>query len=121
MGTQDAVRATSVAVPVPDAAGVSVPGTTHAPSGLVKVGSTRASRAWIRLLPAAVVLAAILMFVLQNSTRTTVRFAVVSGRIPLAVALLASVALGGLLVLALGSIRILQLRRIIHRSSRTGS
>lgn len=82
------------------------------------VASTRASRAWVKVLPALLVLTVILVFVFQNSQRAKVSFVTASGRLPLAVALLAAVALGALLVLALGSIRILQLRKAIHLSSR---
>ncbi len=58
------------------------------------------------------------MFIFQNSQSAKVSFVTASGRLPLAVALLAAAALGGLFVLALGSIRILQLRGVIHRSRR---
>jgi uncharacterized integral membrane protein len=84
-----------------------------------RVGATRASRAWVKVLPALFVLAVILLFIFQNSHSVKVSFATASGRLPLAVALLAAAALGGVLVLALGSIRILQLRRLIHRSRRS--
>jgi uncharacterized integral membrane protein len=81
--------------------------------------STRASRAWTKVLPALLVLAVILLFIFQNSQSAKVSFATASGKLPLALALLAAAALGALFVLALGSVRILQLRRVIHRSSRT--
>lgn len=68
------------------------------------------------MLPALFVLTVILVFIFQNSQSAKVSFMTASGRLPLAVALLAAAALGALLMLALGSIRILQLRRVIHRS-----
>jgi uncharacterized integral membrane protein len=83
-----------------------------------RAGSTRASRAWVRVLPAVVLLAAILVFVLQNSRHATVSFLAFSGRIPLGVALLGAAALGGLLVLALGSVRMVQLRMAVRRAGR---
>lgn len=86
-----------------------------APTGVV---ATRAGRAWVKVLPALVVLAVILVFIFQNSQSAKVSFVTASGRLPLAVALLGAAALGALFVLALGSIRILQLRRMVHRSSR---
>ena len=88
------------------------------PKARTGVVSTRVSRAWIKVLPAMLVLAVILVFVFQNSQEAKVSFVTASGRLPLAVALLAAAALGGLFVLALGSIRILQLRGTIRRSSR---
>ena len=83
-----------------------------APTGVV---ATRAGRAWVKVLPALVVLAVILVFIFQNSQSAKVSFVTASGRLPLAIALLSAAAL---VVLALGSIRILQLRRMVHRSSR---
>lgn len=71
----------------------------------------------MKLVPALLLLAAILMFVFENLRSTKVSFATASGRLPLALALLAAATLGGLLVFALGSIRILQLRRAIHLGS----
>ncbi len=70
------------------------------------------------MLPILVVFAAILLFVLQNLRSSKVRFVSLSGTLPLGVALLAAVALGALLVLALGSVRILQLRQLVRRSQR---
>lgn len=83
------------------------------------VPSTRASRAWTKVLPAVILLAVILVFVFQNLHRAKVHFLGMSGTFPLAVSLLAATALGGLFVLALGSVRILQLRKVIRRGGKT--
>lgn len=77
---------------------------------------TRISSVWLRVLPALVLLAIILLFVFQNLRDVRVRFATFTGTLPLAVALLAAGALGALVVLALGSIRILQLRKLVRHS-----
>ena len=69
--------------------------------------------AWVGLTPAALVILAAFVFVLQNRQDSTVSFAAFSGRIPLGVALLAEAALGALAVFLLGSLRILHHR--IHR------
>ena len=90
------------------------------PAPATGVPSTRASRAWTRVLPALVLLALILIFVFQNLRRAKVSFLGFSGTLPLAVSLLAASALGGLFVLALGSVRIVQLRRVIRRERRSG-
>ena len=50
----------------------------------------------------------------ENLRSTKVTFLGFSGTLPLALALLAAAALGALLVLALGSVRIVQLRKVIH-------
>ena len=82
------------------------------------IASTRASRAWIRVLPALVVLAIILVFVFQNRQNVKISFFAWSGSTPLAIGLLGAAALGALLVLALGSVRIIQLRRQVRRQKR---
>lgn len=114
MRTRDAVIGPSGAGRAPTPTATDVP---PAPSGPVQVAHTRTSRAWVRVVPALVLLAVTLVFVLQNLRSTNVSFVAVSGRLPLGVALLAAAALGGLLVFTLGSMRIIQLRRTIHRSS----
>jgi uncharacterized integral membrane protein len=82
------------------------------------VVSTRASRTWIKVLPGLILLAVLLMFVFQNLGKAKVSFATASGAFPLSLALLGAAALGGLSVLALGSVRILQLRKVIRRTHR---
>lgn len=123
MGTQSANTPPTVQTAQPEPshlepapAAPAQPGTAQpGPARPGSVKSTRASRAWIKLLPAFVLLAAILVFVFGNLRSTKVSFATASGTMPLAVALLAAAALGGLLVFALGSIRIIQLRRAVRR------
>ena len=82
------------------------------------IASTRTSRAWLLLLPVLVVLVVILVFVFQNPKDVKVSFFTFSGTLPLSVALLGAVVLGALMVLALGSVRILQLRKQVHRTTR---
>jgi uncharacterized integral membrane protein len=74
---------------------------------------------WNGVVPVLVLLALILVFVFQNLHRARVKFITVSGTLPLGVALLAAAAFGGLLVLALGSARMAQLRKAIRRHNRT--
>jgi uncharacterized integral membrane protein len=80
------------------------------------VPSTRASRAWLKVLPGLILVAIIVMFVVQNLRNAKVSFATASGSFPLALALLGAAALGALSVLALGSVRILQLRKALRHS-----
>ncbi|TAN29547.1 MAG: DUF1049 domain-containing protein [Actinomycetota bacterium] len=79
-----------------------------------RIDSTRISRAWSRILPALILLAIILVFVFQNLGTAKVAFFMFSGTVPLALALIVAAALGAILVLTIGSIRIVQLRKIIH-------
>ena len=85
------------------------------PAANARLASTRAGRAWAKLLPALFLLVILLVFVLQNLHRAKVSFLGLSGTLPLAVALLAAAAIGALFVLAVGSVRIVQLRRVIRR------
>jgi uncharacterized integral membrane protein len=80
--------------------------------------STRTSRAWIRFLPVLVVLVVILVFVFQNPKDVKVSLFTFSGTLPLSVALLGAIILGALMALALGSVRIFQLRKQLHRKTR---
>src|SRR5665213_2987392 len=96
---------------VPVEAGVE-PGATSA-----VILSTRTSRAWIRLLPVLVVSVVILVFVFQNPEDVKVSLFTFSGTLPLSVALLGAVVLGALMALALGSVRIFQLRRQVRRKT----
>ena len=70
----------------------------------------------MRILPALVLLALTVVFVVQNPRDTKVTFLTFSGHLPLAVALLVAAALGALVVLALGTIRIIQLRSLVRRT-----
>jgi uncharacterized integral membrane protein len=81
------------------------------------VPPSRAGRLWMALAPAMVFLVVILVFVFQNLHNVKISFFTASGSFPLALAVLLAALLGALIVLLLGSIRILQLRRIVrHRS-----
>jgi len=86
-----------------------------APSEVIM--STRTSRAWIRLFPGLVVLVVILVFVFQNPKDIKVSLFTFSGTLPLSVALLGAAVLGALMALALGSVRIVQLRKQVRRKS----
>jgi uncharacterized integral membrane protein len=65
-----------------------------------------------------VLLVVLLVFILQNLQKVKVSFFAVHWRAPLAVDLLFATVLGGLIVFAAGSIRILQLRRLARRHPR---
>ncbi|NNN20254.1 MAG: DUF1049 domain-containing protein [Acidimicrobiaceae bacterium] len=93
--------------------------TSSIPRGSIK--STRASRTWTRIFPSVVLLAIILLFVFENLGSTKITFVTFSGTVPLALALFVAAALGGLLVLAVGSIRIVQLRKVIRGYKSTGA
>ncbi|MGA7416867.1 MAG: lipopolysaccharide assembly protein LapA domain-containing protein [Acidimicrobiales bacterium] len=82
---------------------------------------TRAGRLWMALLPALIFLVVLLVFIFQNLHNVKISFFTASGSFPLALALLLAAVGGALIVLCLGSIRILQLRRTVRRRSRLAS
>ncbi len=90
----------------------------RADDGPEAIASTRTSRAWLGVLPVLVVLAVILIFVFQNTQSITVHFLTFSGTLALSAWLLSATALGVLLMVTLGSMRILQLRRHVRRQNR---
>ena len=77
-----------------------------------QVKPTRASAVWTALAVGVLVLVAILIFVVQNSGKVRINFLWIHGTLGLGVALLISAILGILLALAVGSVRMLQLRRL---------
>lgn len=82
------------------------------------VPSSRAGRLWVGLIPALIFLVVLLIFIFQNLHDVKISFFTASGSFPLALALLLAAVAGALIVLCLGSIRILQLRRTVRRRSR---
>ncbi len=65
-----------------------------------------------------VALVIMLAFVFQNLRETTVSFLGFSGGAPLGLALVAAALLGGIVVFALGSVRIVQLRTLARARGR---
>jgi uncharacterized integral membrane protein len=95
---------------VPRGEGQPIPGEARR-----QVKPTRASAVWTALAVGVLVLVAILIFVVQNSGKVRINFLWIHGTLGLGVALLISAILGILLALAVGSVRMLQLRRLAKR------
>ncbi|MHB8191388.1 MAG: LapA family protein [Ferrimicrobium sp.] len=72
---------------------------------------TRTAATWAGLLIAIIVLIVILVFILENLTSVPVGIFGAIVRMPVGVAILFGVVLGGLLVFLVGAARILQVRR----------
>jgi uncharacterized integral membrane protein len=83
-----------------------------------KVQRTKSGAVWIGLIGAAVILIALLVFILQNLNDVSVHFLGFHGRVPLGIALLLSALAGLLLVSIPGTVRILQLRRALRKSGK---
>ena len=135
---------TAGAQPTTDAqAGASTPGTTSAPAPATTSAPTRtstpsrsrgtrhddaaadplrgskASGVYAAVAALGVVLVLLIIFIAQNTQKTTVNFLVWSGHnVPVAVALLVAAAAGLFLAIVASSVRILQLRRRVKRERR---
>lgn len=77
--------------------------------------SSRVGELWVGLIVTTVLLVLLLIFILQNSQTVQVDYFGLSGRLPLAVAILLGVVAGALLVAIPGTVRILQLRHSARR------
>lgn len=88
---------------------------SYAPDPLRRSGT---SRFWVATIGFAVVLVLLIIFIAQNTQGVRVRFLGWDGETPLAVALLIAAAAAILVTAVAGSLRILQLRRRVHREKR---
>lgn len=93
--------------------------TPHPPGELTdKLRRSRMGELWAGLILAAAVLVLLMIFMVQNDQSVTVSFLWATGDVPLGVALLLAT-VGGVLVVAVpGTIRIVQLRRLIRSRDR---
>ena len=85
------------------------------------VRATRAGRAWVGIAVGLVVLGLLLVFVFQNLHGTTIQFFTAKGSLPVALALIFAAIAGAAVVLLVGSVRIIQLRRHVRASYRAGA
>ena len=85
---------------------------------LGNVQRTRTGRLWLMLVPTLVFLILLIVFIAENGQDVEVKFFGATGTISLAVALLASAVAGAVIVLLIGTVRILQLRLATHRHQR---
>jgi len=99
------------------------PGSSIEPHDLATGASTppsqpsgsRVSRVWIGSSIGLVILIVILVFILQNLVSVAIHFPGATVRLPVGIAILFGVILGGLLVFVLGLGRVLQLRHQISQ------
>jgi uncharacterized integral membrane protein len=70
----------------------------------------------VGMIVAAIVFVLLLIFILQNTANVTIHFFGITGRLPIAVALLLAAICGLLLVAIPGAVRIAQLRKSVKRS-----
>src|SRR3954470_12530708 len=97
-----------------------VPADTHhaPPQDAVKV--TRAAALWSLLIFGFLILILLLVFIMQNTDSTTVNFFAWQASLPVGVAVLLSAVGGGLLTVAVGTARMIQLRRAAKKNLKAG-
>jgi len=81
---------------------------------------TRAAALWAALIAGFVVLIVLLVFIMQNTDSTTIHFLGWQWNLPVGVAILLSAVCGGLLTVAVGTARIVQLRRAAKKNFKGG-
>lgn len=79
------------------------------------VPATRASSVWLAIAPGLVLAVVVIVFIVENLQNVEAAFFGAHWTLPLGVDLLLAAVLGGLVVFLLGSLRILQLRRVARR------
>jgi uncharacterized integral membrane protein len=77
---------------------------------------TRAAALWSALITGFVILILLLVFILQNTDSTTIHFFGWDWNLPVGVAILLAAVCGGLLTVAVGTARIVQLRRAAKKN-----
>jgi uncharacterized integral membrane protein len=75
------------------------------------IKSTRAGALWTALIAGFVILILLLIFITQNTTSASFQFFGWHWSLPLGVAILLAAVVGGLITVAVGTARIIQLRR----------
>ena len=89
---------------------------TPAPPPESAVKFTRAAALWSALIPGFLILLVLLIFVAQNTESAQFAFLGWQWSLPLGVAILAAAVCGGLLTVAAGTARFVQLRRAAKRN-----
>src|SRR5690348_6192318 len=92
------------------------PAAAPAPRPESAVKFTRAAALWSSLIVGFLILILLLVFIMQNTDSTTVHFFAWQANLPVGVAVLLSAVGGGLLTVAVGTARIVQLRRAAKKN-----
>ncbi len=81
---------------------------------------TRAAALWSALIVGFLILIVLLVFIMQNTDSATVHFFAWQWNLPIGVGVLLAAVCGGLLTVAAGTARIVQLRRAAKRNLKAG-
>lgn len=93
-------------------------GQRHSTGDVEHYRHTRTSAAWAGVVVAILFGVALVDFIAQNTNDVRIEFFSASGRIPIAVALLAAALAGAIVVVAVGVSRVVQLRLNLRRQRR---
>jgi uncharacterized integral membrane protein len=80
------------------------------------VTPTRISASWTAVVAAVVLLIVLVIFIAENTQRSTVNFVGFHGHAPTAVVLLIAAIAGAVIIVIVGAARILQLRKVARHS-----
>ena len=92
---------------------------TPAPRPMQRTPRSRAGAAWVGICVAALVLIALIVFMMQNTAPVRVTFLSMQGSVPLAIALLIAGVGVGIVALVIGTVRIGQLRRRLSQERKS--
>ncbi|MET8147217.1 lipopolysaccharide assembly protein LapA domain-containing protein [Actinoplanes sp. NPDC049668] len=106
---------TPIALADPSASTPQASSGTPAASPPGRVPRTRAGSAWFGICAAALLSVVLIIFIGQNTRSVQVNFLGLEGSLPLALALLIAAAGTAILIMAVGTVRIAQLRRRLSR------
>jgi uncharacterized integral membrane protein len=81
---------------------------------------TRAAALWSAMIGGFVILILLLVFIMQNTGSTTIHLFAWEWKLPVGVAILLAAVCGGLVTVAAGTTRIIQLRRAAKRNLKAG-
>jgi uncharacterized integral membrane protein len=82
---------------------------------------TVAGRVWVSIGFAVVLLVLLIIFIAENSRDVTISFLGAKGTLSLALAMLIAAVAGALITLLVGTTRIVQLRREVHRQNKAAT
>jgi uncharacterized integral membrane protein len=106
--------------PLPAHPDEEAPATAPAPPRENAVKFTKAAALWSALIPGFLILIVLLIFIAQNTEPADFAFLGWTWSLPRGVAILAAAVCGGLLTVAAGTARIVQLRRAAKKNFKAG-
>jgi uncharacterized integral membrane protein len=105
-------------VDLPANGGSAPDGPVEPPPNADHVTPTRISASWTAVVAAVFILIVLVIFIAENTQRSTVNFLGFHGHAPTAVVLLIAAIGGALIVIIVGLARIIQLRKVAKHSER---